>query len=78
MKHNFNARVQENGYKTLFNPILIAKHLAHDSRMQRRGEDVRAGRLYYYQKHWGMSEEVFAHLFDERALSSQDQSSNLV
>jgi len=63
--HDFNARVQENGYTTVFNPTLVARHLAHDSRMQRRVEDIRAGRLYYYQTHWGMSEEVFARLFDE-------------
>lgn len=63
--HDFNARVQESGYTTVFNPTLVARHLAHDSRMQRRAKDIRAGRLYYYQTHWGMSEEVFARLLDE-------------
>ncbi len=63
--HDFNARVQENGYLTIFNPINVAQHLAYDSRMHRREEDIRTSRLYYYQQHWGMSEEVFVHLFDE-------------
>lgn len=51
--HDFNARVQKLGYKTLFNPVTVAQHLAYDSRMHRREGDVRSGRLYYYQKHWG-------------------------
>lgn len=63
--HDLNARTQELGQKTVFNPIVIAQHLAHDSRMKRREEDIRSGRLYYYQTHWKMSEEVFSCLFDE-------------
>jgi len=63
--HDLNARVHELGYKTIFNPTLIVNHLMHDSRLQRREADFRAGRLYYYQKHWGMSKEVFDRLFDE-------------
>jgi len=67
--HDFNARVQQLGYRTLFNPIVVAQHLEHDSRMQRRESDIRSGRLYYYQEHWGMSEEVFSKLFDEEPTS---------
>lgn len=63
--HDFNARVGEAGYRTLFNPTNIAQHLEYDSRMQRRESDIRSGRLYYYQRHWGMSEDVFSKLFDE-------------
>lgn len=63
--HDFNARVQEQGYRTLFDPTAVAQHLEHDSRMQRRDDDIRSGRLYYYQRHWGMNAEVFARLFDE-------------
>ncbi len=70
--HDFNARIQENGHKTLFNPTKVARHLGHDTRMHRRIEDERAGRLYYYQTHWGMSEEVFARLFDENS-QQQDE-----
>ncbi len=63
--HDLNTRAQKCGYKTIFNPTLVAEHLAHDSRMQTRREDERAARLYYYQTHWGMSENIFALLFDE-------------
>lgn len=63
--HDFNARVQEAGFKTIFCPLNVARHLEHDSRAKRRSEDERQGRLYFYQKHWGMSEEVFKRLFDE-------------
>ena len=63
--HDFNARVKEAGYKTIFCPLTVARHLEYDSRFERRTEDERQGRLYYYQKHWGMSEEVFKRLFDE-------------
>lgn len=63
--HDLNARIQKLGYKTIFSPIVVAQHLAHDSRMKRREEDIRSGRLYYYQTHWKMNEEVFSHLFDE-------------
>lgn len=64
-KHDFNARVQAHGFKTIFCPLRVAKHMAFDSRLERRADDERLGRLYYYQKHWGMSEEVFKKLFDE-------------
>ena len=67
--HDFNARVQELDYKTLFNPIVVAQHLEFDSRMERRDSDNRSGKLYYYQKHWGMSEEVYSKLFDESSTS---------
>lgn len=67
--HDFNVRVQELGYRTLFNPINVARHLEHDSRLHCRESDVRSGKLYYYQKHWGMSEEVFSKLFDENLTS---------
>lgn len=63
--HDLNARVAEAGYKTIFNPETVVQHLAFDSRFERRREDERLGRLYYYQKHWGMSETVFKRLFDE-------------
>lgn len=63
--HDLNARLQELGYKTLFNPTNVAQHLEYDSRMHRRKSDDRNGKLYYYQKHWGMSEEVFSKLFDD-------------
>jgi N-acetylglucosaminyl-diphospho-decaprenol L-rhamnosyltransferase len=62
--HDLNARVQELGYKTMYNPAVVVNHLMHDSRLHRRAADFRAGQLYYYQKHWGMSETVFNHLFD--------------
>lgn len=70
--HDFNARVQEHGCKTLFNPVTVARHLEYDSRMHRRESDIRSGRLYFYQKHWGMSEEVFSHLFDDRESSKNN------
>ncbi len=57
--------VIEAGYKTLFCPETVVQHLSPDSRFHRRFEDERSGRLYHYQKHWGMSEEVFKQLFDE-------------
>jgi GT2 family glycosyltransferase len=63
--HDLNAGVQELGYQTIFNPTLVANHLMFDTRMHRRAADFQAGRFYYYQKHWGMSKEVFDHLFGE-------------
>lgn len=68
--HDFNARVREHDYKTFFNPVAVAQHLEHDSRMHRRESDIRSGRLYYYQQHWGMNEEVFSRLFDDQEPSS--------
>lgn len=64
--HDFNARIQKAGFKTIFNPTTVATHLSFDSRLHHRKDDERLGRLYYYQRHWGMSEEVFCHLFDEK------------
>lgn len=63
--HDFSARVHDTGYQILFQPTDVVQHLAYDSRAERRTEDERAGRLYYYQKHWGMSEKVFKRLFEE-------------
>jgi len=61
--HDLNARVQRLGYRTVFNPIPLVQHLEYDSRFERRPEDEIAAKFHYFQKHWGMSEEVFRHLF---------------
>lgn len=61
--HDLNARVQRLGYKTLFNPVALVRHLEHDSRFERRAEDELAAKFHYFQKHWSMGEEVFRHLF---------------
>ncbi len=63
--HDLNARVQQLGYKTLFDPTPVVEHLKFDSRFHRRSTDERDGRNYYYKKHWNMSEETFKHLVDE-------------
>jgi GT2 family glycosyltransferase len=62
--HDLSARVQQTGKKTVFNPIALAQHLEYDSRFDRRSEDEMAAKFHYFHKHWGMSEEVFRHLFD--------------
>jgi len=63
--HDFNARVLEAGYKTMFCPIALVRHLEFDSRMSRRDEDEREARLFYYRRHWDMGERTFKLLFDE-------------
>lgn len=63
--HDLCARVKESGYKIIFCPEGVARHLEFDSRMERRDEDFMAGRFYYYRKHWGMSETVFKRLHNQ-------------
>ncbi len=63
--HDFCTRVRQAGYKVIFDPEKVVQHLEFDSRMQLRDTDFRAARLYYYQKHWGMSEAVFEKLYDK-------------
>jgi glycosyltransferase involved in cell wall biosynthesis len=61
--HDFHARLSALGYGTVFTPTDVVRHRELDSRLRRRQQDERQGRLHYYQKHWGMSEKVFDLLF---------------
>ena len=63
--HDLGARVKAAGYEVVFNPTVVAKHLEHDSRMERRNQDYLQGARYYYRKHWGMSQAIFDRLFDK-------------
>lgn len=61
--HDLNKRIQDTGRLTRFVPNIVARHLEIDVRGEVRQKEDTDAQLYYYQKHWGMSKEVFCKLF---------------
>ena len=57
--HDLSRRIRDKGGVVKFSPEIVARHLDLDVRGERRREDKVSAQLYFYQKHWGMSEEVF-------------------
>ncbi len=58
-------RLRDDGVKVKVDPRLVVKHLEIDVRGKQRDEERREGAFQFYQKHWGMSREVFDQLTKE-------------
>lgn len=52
-------RIRAHGYQVRFEPAIAVCHLNLDVRGDRREGDRLEGSFLFYQKHWGMSREVF-------------------
>lgn len=50
--------------KVLFSPVLYAKHLEIEVRKEKRGTDKLESKFYFFQKHWGMSRDIFNQIYD--------------
>lgn len=55
-------RIVQAGAQVRFEPGITVHHLEIDVRGRQRFADFREGQWLYYQKHWGMSREVFERL----------------
>lgn len=62
---DLNARVQEAGYETMFDPRHVVRHLEIDVRGENRWPEEREARLEYFRRRWGMGEQTFRKLFRE-------------
>jgi GT2 family glycosyltransferase len=58
-------RIAAAGRQVFFEPDIAARHMDVDVRGERRSEDFREGKFLLYQKHWGMSRQVFDRLYPE-------------
>lgn len=63
---DLGVRVRAHGFKILFDPGVSARHLEMDVRGDTRWQEFREGSYLFYQKHWGMSREVYERLFPEQ------------
>jgi len=59
---DLGVRVKTAGYEVYFKPGITARHLEIDVRGESRWDEFHEGQFLFYQKHWGMSREVFERL----------------
>lgn len=58
-------RLRADGVDVIFEPRLVVRHLEIDVRHDARTDERRESTLRFYEKHWGMSRDVFHRLFQE-------------
>jgi GT2 family glycosyltransferase len=58
-------RIREKGFKIFFSPTVKTKHLDMDTFGESRKEADRESKFYFYNKHWGMSREIFDKLYPQ-------------
>jgi GT2 family glycosyltransferase len=56
-------RVRDSGYKVVYNPFIVVKHLDMNTFGEDREKIARENAYYFYQKHWGMNRKIFDKLF---------------
>jgi GT2 family glycosyltransferase len=56
-------RLDRSGYEVWFMPEISGRHLEVDVRGSARQKEFRAGQQLFYEKHWGMSRDVFDRLY---------------
>jgi GT2 family glycosyltransferase len=56
-------RIRMTGAKIQFTPDLIMRHLEVDVRGKKRTEEFRESQYLFFQKHWGMSRDVYEELY---------------
>ncbi len=61
--HDLSKRIRDTGAIIKFTPRIVARHLEIDARGETRQKGFTDAQLYFYQKHWGMSEDMFNRLF---------------
>jgi GT2 family glycosyltransferase len=64
-------RIRFFGYKVLFSPNIKTRHLEIDTFGEDRKYIMKKYAFYYYNKHWGMSKDIFDKLYpDEKKLQT--------
>lgn len=58
-------RLRADGVDVIFEPRLVVLYLEIDVRHDARTDERRESTLRFYEKHWGMSRDVFHPLFQE-------------
>lgn len=66
--HDLHARLRQAGFKTMFNPTRLVRHLEFSSRGDRRMEDDMQGIFMYFEKHWNLSQNDVIRLLDPNIL----------
>ncbi len=56
-------RVRDQALEVVFDPNFSAVHQERQVRSERRASDFTESQFYFFQKHWGMSRDVFDHLY---------------
>lgn len=59
-------RLRDEGVEVIFDPKVSVRHLAIDVRGARRKGDIDESAFLFYQKHWGMTRELFDQIKNER------------
>lgn len=64
---DFCLRARQAGYRVRFEPSITLKHLdQHSGTDTQRDNDLMASTRYYYKKHFGLSDGIFASMFDSQ------------
>lgn len=62
--HDLGKRIRSTGAIIKFALSIIARHTEINVRGELRQKEFTDAQQYFYQKHWGMSKEIFDQLFD--------------